>query len=92
MIKTDIKFTINGDISSFIEDSYDNGSLRNNTVLKLDVNEDNSFMLELHNATIKLFNVEIDGYLRCIIDTDGTEIGLIPISLGMIKEDKYVFM
>lgn len=92
MIKTDIKYVIEGDISAFIEDSYRNGQLINNTILNLEVNESNSFMLELHNATIKLFSDDIDGYMRCIVDTDGKELGLIPISLGMIREEKFVFM
>ena len=103
MLKHEIKveFSNSEVLKTIIEKAYfEEGNLgkiqgkSNYFILNESVDEEaHSIIKGLHNATIKLSNIDvIDGSMRFIVEENEDEIKLYPISIYCIKEeDKYSF-
>ena len=103
MLKHEIKveFSNSEVLKTIIEKAYfEEGNLgkiqgkSNYFILNESVDEEaHSIIKGLHNATIKLSNIDvIDGSMRFIVEENADEIKLYPISIYCIKEEyKYSF-
>ena len=100
MVKHEIKVEFENSeiLKTIIEKAYfEEGNLGkitgNNNFFVLDPSEEIYETLKgLNNATVKLSNDIIDGSMRFLVEENGDEIKLFPISIYCIKEDdKYSF-
>lgn len=101
MTKHEIKVELNDStsIANIIESSYfQDGQmgkiLGKKDYLTIDESDDINHVIfkGLNNATVKITNEVVDGYMRFMIDETHGDIRLYPISIYCIKEnDKYTF-
>ncbi len=101
MTKHEIKVELNDSksITNIIESSYfQDGQmgkiLGKKDYLTIDESDDINHVIfkGLNNATVKITNEVVDGYMRFMIDETQGDIRLYPISIYCIKEnDKYTF-
>ena len=101
MTKHEIKVELNDStsIANMIESSYFKDGqmgkiLGKRDYLIIDESDDINHLIfkGLNNATVKITNDVVDGYMRFMIDETQGDIRLYPISIYCIKEnDKYTF-
>lgn len=80
---------------AYFEDGF-NGKICGvkNHHIKIEPSDDINWTIfkGLNNVTVKITNDIVDGSIRFIIDDNGEEIKLFPISIYCIKEsEKYIF-
>lgn len=90
----DSKSIVNIIESSYFQDGQMGKILGKKDYLTIDESDDINHVIfkGLNNATVKITNEVVDGYMRFMIDETQGDIRLYPISIYCIKEnDKYTF-
>lgn len=90
----DSKSIVNIIESSYFQDGQMGKILGKKDYLTIDESDDINHVIfkGLNNATVKITNKVVDGYMRFMIDETQGDIRLYPISIYCIKEnDKYTF-
>ena len=80
--------------SSYFQDGQMGKILGKKDFLTIEENDEVNHLIfkGLNNATVKITNEVVDGYMRFIIDETEGDIRLYPVSIYCVKEnDKYTF-